>query len=412
MSAPSFTKEHVPAQSNLIPLQSTELPSVEYPLGALTGILGEMAEAVAEHVQCPAAIAGQSVIAAASLAVQSIADVLIDGRKFPCSLYALTIAVSGERKTYADKLVLRQHHNWEQEAWDQYRKDYASYEEGLSEYLDAKRKRKNDKDGVAHIIKAQTEPQKPESPQLLVSDMTFQGLTKAFGGGRPSQGIFSDEGGTFLGGWGMKSENVSYTISSLSRLWDGSPIQRTRGGDDIAAPLYNRRLACHLLITPTVAERNLSDFMLGQGFLPRFLIARPASKIGFRAYRATDSSSDPRCINFWARMGRLLSLPITRSEGGGCEARSLVLTAEAHELYVQVYNRFEDAMRPDHDLAEVTAFSKRWRALWRRCARISQDWKDRPLHATVGVQVATQGDKSPKPHKGSGGLTRHTTLPI
>ena len=131
------------------------------------------------------------------------------------------------------------------------------------------------------------------------------------------------------------------------------------GPHDIAAPLYNRRLACHLLITPAVAERSLSEFMLGQGFLPRFLIARPASKIGFRAYHATDPGSDIRCINFWARMDRLLSLPINRLEGGGCETRTLVLTEEAHELYVTVYNRFEEAMRPDQGLSEATAFASK-----------------------------------------------------
>ncbi|MBF0819946.1 DUF3987 domain-containing protein, partial [Streptococcus acidominimus] len=58
-----------------LPLFPPLPPAAPYPLDALGPILGEAASAIARKVQAPAAIAAQSVLAAASLAVQAHADV-------------------------------------------------------------------------------------------------------------------------------------------------------------------------------------------------------------------------------------------------------------------------------------------------------------------------------------------------
>ncbi len=353
--------------NKLIPLESTDPPALDYPTDAIPGVLGAMVESVIKHVQCPAAIAGQSVLGAASLAVQGIADVLVDGRRCPISLYCMTIALSGERKSSTDGLVLRRHQEWERQAWDEYKQMLADYQQQLRDYKeDSKKNRakrwKNEKDSnLTHLLPKlpdapPEEPLPPEAPQLISSDATYEGLFRAFGIGRPSQGLFSDEGGTFLSGWGMKPENAAYTISSLSKLWDGAPIRRVRGGEDTNPPLYNRRLACHLLVTPVIAEKTLSELMLGQGFLPRFLIARPASRIGFREYQRTDPTQDINCIRFWDRMGELLKRPVKRCKDGGCDTRPLVLTPEAHDVFIQMYNRFELSCQPGKDQAEAAAF--------------------------------------------------------
>lgn len=57
------------------------LPSAEpYPIEALGEILGPAAQRMHEVIQAPEARCGQSVLAAASLAAQAHADVLVDGR--------------------------------------------------------------------------------------------------------------------------------------------------------------------------------------------------------------------------------------------------------------------------------------------------------------------------------------------
>src|SRR5690606_36138531 len=80
-----------------------------YPLAALGEMLGGAAKAIVEIVQVPAALAAQSVLAAAAMAAQPHANVLRAGQPIPLSLFALTIAESGDRKTAADRLALRAH---------------------------------------------------------------------------------------------------------------------------------------------------------------------------------------------------------------------------------------------------------------------------------------------------------------
>jgi hypothetical protein len=81
-------------------------PKVEtaaYPRDALGDVLGPAAEAISTKVRVPLALAGQSVLAVASLASQAIADVRLPyGQTRPASLFILTIANSGDRKSSSD----------------------------------------------------------------------------------------------------------------------------------------------------------------------------------------------------------------------------------------------------------------------------------------------------------------------
>ena len=82
-------------------------PADPFPIDALGDILGPAAEAIVDQVQCPAAIAGQSMLAAATLAVQAHADVkLTHGRRPPPSGLFVTVAGSGERTSDADRTPL------------------------------------------------------------------------------------------------------------------------------------------------------------------------------------------------------------------------------------------------------------------------------------------------------------------
>ena len=80
-----------------------------YPLDALGPLAAGAARAIVEHTRAPDAIAGQSVLAAAALAVQGHADALhpATDQRTPLSLFALTIAESGERKSAVDRLALK-----------------------------------------------------------------------------------------------------------------------------------------------------------------------------------------------------------------------------------------------------------------------------------------------------------------
>src|SRR6056297_3207048 len=93
------------------PLVRDIAPGAVYPVHALGPLRGAV-EAVQGATQAPLAIPAQSALAVASLAVQAFADVETLGGARPVSLYALTVARSGERKSACDAplmAALREH---------------------------------------------------------------------------------------------------------------------------------------------------------------------------------------------------------------------------------------------------------------------------------------------------------------
>ena len=98
-----------------------------YPLAALGEVLGGAAQAIVEIVQVPAALAAQSVLAAAAMAAQPHTNVLRAGQAIPLSLYLLTIAESGDRKSAADRLALRAHQERQHTLLETYREALAVY---------------------------------------------------------------------------------------------------------------------------------------------------------------------------------------------------------------------------------------------------------------------------------------------
>ena len=87
------------------PLLRTEEEPVAFPLEAL-GELKEIVTAISAITQAPVEIAAQSALAVAALCAQKEVDVeTLQGTSSPTSLFFLTIAASGERKSSCDKLV-------------------------------------------------------------------------------------------------------------------------------------------------------------------------------------------------------------------------------------------------------------------------------------------------------------------
>jgi len=75
------------------PLRREISPAEPFPLEALGDVLGGAARAILDKVRCPDAIAANSVLAAASLAIQAHADVVLPatGHPRPLSLFLATV---------------------------------------------------------------------------------------------------------------------------------------------------------------------------------------------------------------------------------------------------------------------------------------------------------------------------------
>ncbi len=90
------------------PLVRPMEPPAPFPSHALGPVLENAARGIEEIVQCPLSLAACSVRAAASPAAQAHVDVIhpATGHAIPTSLFILTVAESGERKSAADKEAL------------------------------------------------------------------------------------------------------------------------------------------------------------------------------------------------------------------------------------------------------------------------------------------------------------------
>lgn len=331
------------------PLRRPLPPAPEYPLDALGSLLCDAARRIHDVVQAPAAICGQAILAAASLAVQAHANVTLSGSVEPLSLWHVTIAASGERKSAVDRWALLAHVDHEKAQLTQRQLEKATYDVKLAAHTAAARRAEKGKDVAA--IRAALEavgqpPEAPLLPWLLLSEPTMEGLHKAFQYGQPSMGLFNDDAGDFLGGHAMNKDNRAKSAAGLSKLWDDGRFDRVRAGDG-ATKYYGRRFAMHLMVQPIIAECLLSDDVLtGQGFLARCLLAWPKSTIGTRQYQDVDLSHDAALERYWARMRDLLAAMPTMVTGSRNELspRVLTLAPDAMAYWIEVKDAIEAAM--------------------------------------------------------------------
>ena len=88
-------------------------PERPYPLDALPPIIGDAVAEYQSYGQQPVPMVACSGLASASLAAQPLANVVRDRNlSGPISLYTLVIAVSGERKTSADRVFAKPIREW------------------------------------------------------------------------------------------------------------------------------------------------------------------------------------------------------------------------------------------------------------------------------------------------------------
>lgn len=355
-----------------------------YPLAAL-GPLRDVVQAVQGATLAPIAIPAQSALAVASLAVQGFADVETLGGSRPLSLYCLTIAQSGERKSSCDAPLMAELRVYEKEQAKVQRDEYSFWQNAHALWkgerdriLGEARKANGEKRTAAQadLEALGTEPAPPASPERTVTEPTFEGLTRKFAEGHPSLGIFSDEGGQFLGGHAMSSDNRQKTLAALNDLWQGNPIRRTRQGDG-SVTIFGRRLAVHLMVQPGVARAFMADPMAcDTGFLPRFLICEPASTIGTRL-QANTRRDDGALAAFAERLREILETPLPMDpETRELHPRHLSLSPDARALLVAFSDTIEAEQANGGTLVHVRGYASKAAEQAARIAGVVTLWRD------------------------------------
>ncbi len=345
-----------------------EIPSAHpFPLEALGTVLGNAAKAIQDKIQAPIALCGQSVLAVTTLAVQAHCDIqLPTGQVKPTSNNFMSIAASGERKSACDSEALWPIRNHETQQRKIYNDKIMSYTNEKTAW-DVKRKNieksfKKDQEKLKKALSDMGKPPLPPlDPMITCPEPTFEGLCRLLTVGTPSVGIFSAEGGQFIGGHGMSDDNKLRTATGLSSVWDGDDIRRVRAGDGIIL-LSGRRCTAHLMTQPDVAALMLNDpLLMEQGILSRFLVTAPESTSGTRFWHDPAPESDWQIKNYGGKILSILEMPLPLAQEKKNELipRALPLSPEAKRLWISYANRIEEKIKQGGELDPVRGLANK-----------------------------------------------------
>lgn len=327
-----------------LPEPSPEQPAA-FPFDGLGPVLGAAAKSIAAHVQAPDALAAGSVLSTASLAAQPHADVrLPHGQASPLSLFILTSADSGDRKSATDSVAGAPVDEVRREQARQFAEEMEAYKADRSP-------------GGAQ----DKEARRPVGKSLTVGKATVEGL-HALLKNQSHIGLFTAEGAEMLGGHSMREDRRSAGLAWYLKAWSGETLDTLTRGDGLSI-LLGRRICMHAMVQPILLRQLLSDPLAkGQGFLARCLIAEPRSLAGSRLFRRGAAGISPEVQRFYAAVRSLLARrPPAHPGGDGLELlpRAVPLDEDATSLWIEFYNEVERQQANGAQLSLARAFASK-----------------------------------------------------
>ncbi|HFY0602176.1 TPA: DUF3987 domain-containing protein [Legionella pneumophila] len=345
-----------------------DISAVPYPLDALPDGMQHAVEEVATFTKAPIPLVASSAMAALSLAVQSYVDVKrAEGLTGPVSLFLLTVADSGERKSTCDGFFTQSIRNYESSVKEKskplikdYQAEIAIWEEkyrGVKEQIRTLAKA-NKSTYEEELRVASLEHEKPVSPlipRLVYCDITPEALKWTLAKVWPSGGILSSEAGTVLGSHGMAKESVMRNLATFNQLWDGSSIPTERRGSE-SFTVKGARLTVGLQVQEVALRHFLNHtngLARGTGFLARFLIAYPESTQGHRFFTEPPESW-LHLAKFNMRISEILNQEVTIDKNGGLSVLLLSLSPEAKKAWICFHDVIEGELGVGGELSEIS----------------------------------------------------------
>lgn len=234
-----------------------------FPFHGLGKLLGDAARGIAQVVQAPDALAGGSVLASAALAAQAHADIVMPhGQRAPLSVFVVTGALSGDRKTATDAVASLP-------AEEHRREQAREHAAALAQYEQSRAARQ----------KSDPEAERPVARSLTIGKATVEGLHMMLRA-QSHAGIFTGEGGELLGGHSLREDRRSAGLAWFLKAWGAETLDTLTRGDGLSI-LLGRRVSMHAMVQPVLLRGLLVDPLAqGQGFLARCLVSEPGTLAG------------------------------------------------------------------------------------------------------------------------------------
>ena len=376
-----------------------------YPLDAMPSRIRAAVEEVSRYVQAPLPLVTSSALAAVSLATQAHVDAQRDDKlQGPTSLYLLTIAASGERKSTCDGYFTQAIKTYEAEqveafkpVLETYRADLDSWEMERAGVRDKIRQLAKDGKDVSKMKNdlrslERDKPHPPRVPRLMYGDATPEALAFNLATKYPSGGVMSAEAGTVLGAHGMGRESATRNLAQLNVLWDGGTLSIDRRTTE-SFTVAGARLTVGLMVQEAALQDFLSstgDLARGSGFLARFLVAWPESTQGSRMYTAAPQSW-PSVAAFNRRMDELLRQPVPMDEEGRLTPALMTFVPEAKAAWIDFYNVIEADLGDGGELRDVRDIASKTADNASRLAALFQYFEDGSL--VIGAEAFEAGSR-------------------
>lgn len=335
------------------PLRKVERAE-RYPVDALPPIVRDAIIEVASYVQAPLALIAASALSAVSTAVQTRFSVQRDARlSGPATLYLLTVAESGERKSTVDKMFTAAVREWEVRQKREHWKARVKYDAAMDDWrrdgraLDDRLKAGVQIDQLGgefdpRVIHAMNMPVEPKLRSILYGDDTPEALAMALAD-YPVASIISAEAGIIFGSHGMNADSVTRNLAQANAMWDGDAIRQGRVGRDRLV-VEDMRVTMGLQVQPAVLDafvQKTGGLARGIGYFARFLFSQPESTQGTRFYVVEDQDAVAlRAFN--QRVTTLLDLPPEFDEHDRLLPHYVGFDADAYEAWYRFHDEVEE----------------------------------------------------------------------
>lgn len=322
------------------PLRRVDSPE-EFPAWRLPGCIGQAVREVVDYVQAPIPLVAASALSVVSAAVQTQHSVSRDARMHgPATLYFLTVAESGERKSTVDTLFMKPIREWEARQ----RREAARLEDEYRDELAAWEAADGDRG---------PKPEKPAAtPKMLRGDDTPEALVRHLSG-YPIAAVISAEAGVIFGSHAMSTDSVQKNLGQANQLWDGGPIMEGRIGRGEVS-IESAHVTMGLMVQPKVLQNfvaKTNGLARGIGYFARFLFCHPETTQGSRFYK--EPPPMPGVEAFHRRVTELLRCPAVTNEFGQLATTVVGFDAAAQDVWVRFYDEVEGQMGGDEVYASI-----------------------------------------------------------
>jgi len=340
----------------LIPITAPE--PAEILASDIPGALGQFARELSEASETPAAMAVFGLLGILAVCCQKKFRVQNDGaHSEPLSLYLLTAAQPGERKSSVLRACREPLSLWERQETVRLKPEIekaASERKTLEARISFLRTRaaKSDDAGeraamMQELVELERElPQIPALPVLTTTDATLEGLALMMRAQGERMAVVSDEGGIFENLAGIYTSG-QVKLDLALQGFDGGSVSVVRAVREPVV-LQNPALSFLLSVQPSVLQEAASNpAFRGRGLVQRFLYSVPRQQVGYRVLPDDAVKVSHSVQALWERVCvQLLNEPRHENEFGDVIPRVIQLTTGARRIWKDFQREIEPHCRP------------------------------------------------------------------